>query len=128
MEKKMMSVLIGCILGLALLLAGSAHALASDDLVCGPHIVTVGERRNDILNKCGTPAYADSWVEERIRRWDATPWTLEPAKRSELTPLFTREFVTIEEWEYNLGPNRFIRYLRFENGRLTRVTTGDYGY
>jgi hypothetical protein len=43
-------------------------------------------------------------------------------------PLFVKELVTIEEWEYNLGSNRFIRYLRFENGRLTRITEGDYGY
>jgi len=36
--------------------------------------------------------------------------------------------VTVEEWEYNLGPGRFIRYLTFENGRLIKITTGDYGY
>ncbi|MBW1954196.1 MAG: DUF2845 domain-containing protein [Deltaproteobacteria bacterium] len=29
---------------------------------------------------------------------------------------------------YNLGPNRFIRILRFENGRLVDITTGDRGY
>jgi hypothetical protein len=43
-------------------------------------------------------------------------------------PLFVKELVTIEEWEYNLGSNSFIRYLRFENGRLMRITEGDYGY
>jgi hypothetical protein len=43
-------------------------------------------------------------------------------------PLFLREYVTMEEWEYNLGPTAFIRYLRFENDILTRITIGDYGY
>jgi hypothetical protein len=41
---------------------------------------------------------------------------------------FAKELVTVEEWEYNLGPTKFIRYLRFENGRLIRITDGDYGY
>jgi hypothetical protein len=34
----------------------------------------------------------------------------------------------MEEWRYNLGPNRFIRYLGVENGRPVRITTGDCGY
>jgi hypothetical protein len=42
--------------------------------------------------------------------------------------LFVEELVTVEEWEYNFGSTRFIRYLQFENGRLTRITEGDYGY
>jgi len=41
---------------------------------------------------------------------------------------FVKELVTVEEWEYNLGPTRFIRYLQFENGRLIRIIDGDYGY
>ena len=127
MEKKRTPVLIGFILGLSLLFVGAANAVASD-FVCGSHIVTVGERRYDILNKCGTPSHVESWEEVRIRRWDVAPWVLTPARRSEWPSLYTNELVTIEEWEYNLGPNRFIRYLRFENGRLTKVTTGDYGY
>ena len=43
-------------------------------------------------------------------------------------PFLVKELVTIEEWEHNLGPGQFIRNLRFENGRLIRITTGDYGY
>jgi len=43
------------------------------------------------------------------------------------TPL-AKELITIEEWEYNFGATQFIRYLRFENGRLREITTGDYGY
>lgn len=39
----------------------------------------------------------------------------------------SQQLVTVEEWEYNLGSNGFVRYLRFENGRLIRITEGDYG-
>ena len=43
-------------------------------------------------------------------------------------PLFLREMIMVEEWEYNFGTNRFLYYLRFENGKLIRITVGDYGY
>jgi hypothetical protein len=43
-------------------------------------------------------------------------------------PIFVDKLVTVEELEYNLGSNRFTRYIRFENGRLIRITKGDYGY
>lgn len=43
-------------------------------------------------------------------------------------PLFVEEFVEIEEWTYNLGSTRFIRYLIFENGVLVDIITGDYGF
>ena len=31
-------------------------------------------------------------------------------------PLLVKEQVKIEEWTYNLGSTRFVRYLRVENG------------
>jgi hypothetical protein len=32
------------------------------------------------------------------------------------------------EWQYNFGPHRLTRFLRFQNGRLTHVRTGPYGF
>ena len=43
-------------------------------------------------------------------------------------PYLAVEDILIEEWTYNLGPTRFIRYLIFENGRLVDIKTGDYGF
>ncbi|MHB8109886.1 MAG: DUF2845 domain-containing protein [Syntrophorhabdaceae bacterium] len=37
------------------------------------------------------------------------------------------ETVEIEEWTYNLGPSRFMYYLTFENGFLSRIDIGGYG-
>jgi hypothetical protein len=94
---------------------------------CGSYIVAIGDRAYDVLNKCGDPANVETWQEVRARG-DIDPWTVEPGRRYYIGPLFAKELITVEEWQYDLGPNRFMRYLRFENGRLTRVTTGDYGY
>jgi len=35
--------------------------------------------------------------------------------------------VAIDEWTYDFGPTRFVRYLTFEQSRLISVTEGDYG-
>lgn len=34
----------------------------------------------------------------------------------------------VSEWVYNLGPTRFIRVLKFRNGRLLRIEMMGYGY
>jgi hypothetical protein len=34
----------------------------------------------------------------------------------------------VEEWTYNLGPNRMMRVVRFENGIVVEVTHLGYGY
>ncbi len=126
MKKKIEVILIGCVLLAAFLFVASAGAL-DNNFTCGSYIVAVGERAYDVLKKCGDPSYVESWQEVRARG-DIDPYTVEPGRRYYIGPLFAQELVTVEEWEYDLGPNRFIRYLRFENGRLTRVTTGNYGY
>jgi len=97
------------------------------DFRCGSKIVTVGIHRAEVIRRCGNPSNVESWPEIRTRR-DFGPGLHEPERPIYLRPQIVEELVTIEEWEYNLGPNQFIRYLRFENGRLTKITTGDYGY
>jgi hypothetical protein len=38
------------------------------------------------------------------------------------------DFITVEGWAYNFGPDQFIHYLRFASGRLTAIELGDYGW
>jgi hypothetical protein len=103
---------IGCILMAALLLMNASGIMASD-LTCGSKIITPGYRSSDVLARCGRPSYVQTRTEIHIERDNLD---------------IIKIPVTIEEWEYNLGPNRFIRYLKFENGRLIEITEGDYGY
>ncbi len=117
---------ISAILVSALLLAAASDVTASD-FSCGSKIVTAGNYKYDVLGKCGEPSNAEVWEEVRIKR-DPGSRLLEAGIELQRVPLLVEEVVTVEEWEYNLGSNRFIRYLRFENGRLVRITEGDYGY
>ena len=112
------------ILALLFIIVSSGMA---DDFSCGSYIISVGDRQYDILRKCGNPAYADSHEELRIRR-DLGSHFFAPGEEPPGAPLFVKVLVTVDEWEYNFGPGKFIRYLTFENGRLVRITTGDYGY
>ncbi len=80
---------------------------------CGRQVVSIGDSKLDVLAKCGEPTIRDSHVEEER----GTPE--DPGRKV---------YITVEEWTYNLGPNRFIRILTFRNSRLTDIKTAGYGY
>jgi hypothetical protein len=117
---------ISCLFMVILLLTASSPVMASD-LICGSKIITIGDRKQDVLRKCGEPSHVEVWEEVRIKR-DLGSRLSEAEMALDRWPLWVKELITIEEWEYNFGSNRFIRYLRFEKGRLIRITEGDYGY
>jgi hypothetical protein len=117
---------MSCILIVILLLTAPSDILASD-FSCGSKMISLGDYQYDVLNKCGEPSHVEVWERVRIRR-DSVPRLLETDFGGDLCLLLVKELIKVEEWEYNLGPTRFIRYLRFENGRLIRITEGDYGY
>lgn len=113
---------------LAIVLIIPAGHLAASELRCGSRLVSIGDYRYDVLRKCGDPANVETWEEVRIRRGLLLSSPITSEQDLFLRSPLAKELVTIEEWEYNFGVGQFIRYLRFENGRLTRITTGDYGY
>ena len=80
---------------------------------CSGQIVSVGDSKFDVLAKCGEPTTKDTRVEEFKEKLDDTE---------------RKVFITVEEWTYNLGPNRLMRILTFRNSKLTDIRTGGYGY
>ncbi len=80
---------------------------------CSEQIISIGDSKTDVLAKCGAPALKNSHVEEFKEKTDDTERSV---------------FVTVEEWTYNLGPNRLTRILTFRNSKLTDIKTGGYGY
>ncbi len=75
---------------------------------CDGSIVKRGDRAFEVRQRCGEP--------------DA------------LVPLHTVYTVryghvpTREEWQYNFGPHRLMRFLVFQNGRLSQIRTGSHGF
>lgn len=80
---------------------------------CSEQVVTVGDTKSEVIAKCGEPTWKDTHQEEFKERFD--------------NGLERNLFVTVEEWTYNLGPNRFVRILTFRNGKLTEIRSGGYG-
>lgn len=98
----------------------------AEDFRCGANIISIGARQSEVRRKCGEPTSTQTWEAVRYK----TSLGSRPVLPDEdiARPFLIKELVSIEEWEYNRGPSQFIRYLRFENGRLIRIITGDYGY
>ena len=98
---------------------------------CGTHLVSDGDTREEVAYKCGDPDFVDSWEEERIYRDFRFERNVDP-RTSDLeryrTPFLVKKNVKIDVWTYNLGSNRFTRFLTFENGILAEISTGKKGH
>ena len=94
---------------IALAAVASGWAGETDSCICRDGIVSKGDLIVEVLKKCGQPA-------QKYQR--------------EETRIVTRgiSIVTVDEWIYNFGPNEFMYSLRFENGRVARIESLDYGY
>lgn len=121
-----LSLVFSLIILTILVTAGTSFAFR-----CGTSLVNDGDTKVEVVHKCGEPDYVDSWEEERIYR--DFHFTREYDRRTRSyrryrEPFLVKENVKIDVWTYNLGTTRFIRYLTFENGILTEITTGEKGY
>ncbi|MGC3996112.1 MAG: DUF2845 domain-containing protein [Anaeromyxobacter sp.] len=89
------------------------------DQPCESFDVRVGDRKLDLLAKCGEPTARDVRREKRARS---------AATRDRDTTAIAYTTVTVETWTYDLGPSRFITIATLEHGRVTAVEHGGYGY
>ena len=80
---------------------------------CGDRIISIGDTKGDVLAKCGEPFYRSSHDEDVVDQFDGTH--------------FRKVVVTVEEWTYNFGPQRFLRIITFRNSEVVDVRTGGYG-
>lgn len=98
----------------AVLISMLAATAVSAEMRCGNRLVSEGDYKAEVLAKCGTPDWRDSWTEHLIDDYGSA---------LERRFSFQRDL-----WLYDLGPRTFIRLLTFENGRLVAVETGGRGY
>ena len=101
------------------------------DLRCGTKLVHRGDSRAEVIHKCGEPDSVEIWEEERIQRdyYHASTFSHRLGEYYWYRePFLVKELIRIEEWTYNFGSTRFIRFLRFENGLLRDISLGGYGY
>jgi len=86
----------------------------ADSMRCGTRLVTTNDTKSEVLIRCGTPDWRDRWTEKLIE---------------DFAGLHERRIsMERERWIYNFGPQKFLRFLVFENGRLKTISTGSHGY
>ncbi len=108
--------LAALVLALGALGASSARAMS-----CQNRLVTVGDAPARVRALCGEPASLTARVEQRsvtVHRRAASGVIV-----SETISVT----VTVERWVYDFGPQRFMRELVFEDGRLLAIHTLGYG-
>ncbi|MCM2334913.1 MAG: DUF2845 domain-containing protein [Anaeromyxobacteraceae bacterium] len=85
---------------------------------CGMLAFRVGEAAYDLLARCGEPALREVEVVTRTVRRASGPGTLEATSVSR----------QVERWTYDLGPRSLVQLVTVDDGRVTRVGAGGYGY
>ena len=81
---------------------------------------------SNVVANCGEPTHVEIGGRRQLGQFFipyhvGDGWLLQGPFIGEVT-------VDVEEWVYNLGPTRFMRILRFENGILKSIRNGGYGY
>ncbi len=128
-------------IGLAFILLVIAAGLSpgqiqAASLRCGVRIITEGDYKDRVLAECGAPDHVETWEEEHVYRFPRNPayygnydnYDYGPSDTEPGKPFRVKKMVVVEMWTYNHGPTRFTDHLRLENGIVTEITSGDYGY
>ena len=102
----------------SLLILGLASASNALAMRCGTRLISKGDHISKLLRYCGEPDFAQTRSAQRsyYNRFGQV--------------LFTGfyEEVLIQEWAFNLGPNKLMRVVKMENGVVTDVRHLGYGY
>ncbi len=98
-----------------LLISSPAYAFR-----CGSKLVVEGDTRAQVRNKCGEP------VEVTHKSILRAPVYWFHGRLIEISSELVE--VPVEIWLYNLGPNKFMQRLRFEDGELIEIESLGYGF
>lgn len=104
------------------------HLATADSVRCGNKLVYIGDSLYNVKSKCGEPDDMQHRTETRkVSRRVSQPCENNRRDTTCSTTVEDSYTVEIDDWTYDLGSNRFIQYLNFENGKLVHITDGDYG-
>jgi hypothetical protein len=103
----------------------SPAARGDDGFRCpGGKIVSRGDHMVEVRKKCGEPDEVSRRIDKRKVKVKVKRWV--GGEEEEVSEEQVID-VVVDEWVYDLGPQKFIRYVDFEDSRLVNVTTGGYG-
>lgn len=112
--KGMVGAMLAALLVAVLHTAVSAQEAGS--MMCRNGIVSRGDTIPEVVKKCGPPTFAFQREQTEV-----------DLKRRH-SGVRTIRKILIDDWTYNFGPNEFMYQLIFENGRVARIESLDWGY
>lgn len=117
------------LIGVAAIAGGSLTGGAdAQGFRCETRLVTEGDSSMEVRSHCGDPDEARQRVESRvISRYVNTPCMKRHGPGVCTVMVQDIISVLVDEWTYDFGPQRFIQFLTFEQGKLVSVESGDYG-
>jgi hypothetical protein len=123
--KSLLPTLVGMLA--SLLLPVNAMAMR-----CGTALISKGDVQAKVLKYCGEPVQVSERYGLRTGFYAGTRLSYNGSSAIDTgtkhySP-YGRYEVLVEEWVFNLGPNRLMRVITFENGIVVDVDTLDYGY
>jgi Protein of unknown function (DUF2845) len=105
---------------LMIALLATAGPAAASTVRCGSRLVREGDTAADVRARCGAPTeLTRSEIRQAPVIWrEGRPYRVAGGDR----------LVPVETWIYNLGPNKFMRKLRIEDGIVVSIDTLGYGH
>jgi hypothetical protein len=110
-----LAAIAGCI-GMASFMATPASA---QTFRCNGNLASLGDTKASVSYKCGEPAAKDTFCKPANPSHDWSALS-SPATRGTVLPC-----QTVDEWTYRPGPGQFVTTLRFEDGALKDIRSGD---
>ena len=119
---------LGSIGGVGLVACGLllwAATASATGLRCENKLVQTGDSTYDVKSLCGPP----DDVQQRTERRRVRRAVQRECPQGPCTVVIDDEVeIQIELWTYDFGPQRFLQYLTFEEGKLIHVKSGGYGH
>jgi len=112
MKTKTRKLVIGLVLAA---IPASVFATETGTMSCNGGIVSIGDSVGEVISKCGQPASTTQREQKKVA---------ESKKNYERTITS----ITIDDWIFNFGPDKFQYQLLLENGRVARIESLSYGY
>jgi len=115
---------ISLLLSLICVLLFTNDVVADSNLRCQGRLVSIGDTKAEVLDKCDHPDKRAQWEEDH----NSTISQIYDYKTERyIAPKRIEQPIQMERWTYNMGANKFIRYLYFQNGELIKIETGERG-
>ena len=112
------------LLSLICVLLFQNNVAADSYLRCQGRLVSIGDTKTAVLDKCDHPDKREQWEEEH----NGTIAQIYDYKTERyIAPKQIKQPIQMERWTYMLGSNKLIRYLYFQNGELIKIETGERG-